>query len=102
MVKIRKRAKKCLLGVTQLEKAIRAYQGVQYSSIRRCADAFQVPFSTLWGRLNGGRSSYSEANVDSQLLTTAEEKVIVKWISDLDTRGFPPQVEMVTKLAQQI
>ena len=72
MVKIRKRAKKCLLGVTQLEKAIRAYQGDQYSSIRRCADAFQVPFSTLRGRLNGGRKSYPEAAVDRQLLKTAE------------------------------
>ena len=76
--------------------------GDQYSSIRRCADAFQVPFSTLRGRLNGGRKSYSEAAVDRQLLKTAEEKVIVKWISDLDTWGFPPRVEMVTKLAQQI
>ena len=99
MVKIRKHAKKCLLGVMQLEKSLRAYQG---TSIRRCADAFQVPLLNTPGRLNGDGKSYSEAAVDRQLLNTAEEKVIVKWISDLDTWGFPPRVEMVTKLAQQI
>ena len=42
------------------------------------------------------------AAVDRQLLTTANEKVTVEWISDLDTLGFPPRVKMVTKLAQQI
>ena len=68
MVKIRK----CLLGVTQLEKAIQAFQGEQYSSIRRCADAFQAPFSTLRGRLNGDRELYLEAAIDHQLFKNSK------------------------------
>lgn len=53
---------------SQLQKAIIAYQRQQYTSIRKCADAFGVPYSTLRDRLNGGRVSKMLAHAEQQLL----------------------------------
>ena len=62
-----------------IRRAILAYEGGQYPSIRKTADAFGVGYTTLHQRLNGGQSR-SRANISRQLCTPAEEKAIVRWI----------------------
>lgn len=87
---------------SQLQKAIIAYQRQQYTSIRKCADAFGVPYSTLRDRLNGGRVSKMLAHAEQQLLLPQQERGIVNWIIKLDGKGFPPRVDMVVTMAKQI
>lgn len=61
-----------------------------------------VPYSTLQGRVIGGRKSYSYAHTSRQLLTPPEEQSIVDWIEGLNKWGLPPRVEMVTDFAIKI
>ena len=99
MGKIKSRAVKTEKQPTQLDKALKAWEAKQFSSLQKCAEALGVPYSTLRGRVLGGRKSYSDAHKGRQLLSVAEEKSIVKWIQGLDRRGLPPRVEMVSELA---
>ena len=87
---------------TQLEKALKAWNAKQFSSLRKCAEAFAVPYSTLQGRVIGGRKSYSYAHISHQLLSPPEEQSIVDWIEVLDKWGLPLRVEMVTDLAIKV
>ena len=96
------RSKKTAINTSQLEKAVKAYQLGQYTSIRKCADVFAVPYTTLWGRVAGGRITSTEAHREQQLLSPAEERTIVQWIEDQDYRGFPLRVEMAVYLAQRV
>ena len=102
MGKVKPRTIKGKKEPTQLEKALKAWNAKQFSSLRKCAEAFAVPYSTLQGRVIGGRKSYSNAHKGRQLLSVPEEKSIVTWIEQLDRRGLPPRIEMVTDLAIKI
>ena len=71
-----------------------AYEGGQYPSIRKTADAFGVGYTTLYRRLNGGQSR-CRANISQQLYTPGEEKAIARWIVKLEEWGFPPRIAHV-------
>ena len=49
-----------------------------------------------------GVTPIAERRPAVQLLTEIEEEVIVQYILDLDTRGFPPRVEEVDDMANNI
>ena len=102
MGKLKQRKVRTKKQSTQLEKAVKAWKARQFSSLRKCAEALGVPYSTLRGRVIGGRKSYVDAHKGRQLLSVAEEKSIVKCIEGLDKRGLPPRVEMVSELAIKI
>jgi hypothetical protein len=58
-------------------------------SCRKAAIIYNVPESTLRARING-RSSRADYRPKAYNLTKLEEKVIVRYILGLDTRGFAP------------
>lgn len=99
---LRPRSSKISQKETQLQKAIAAHHRKQYKSLRKCADAFSVPYSTLRDRINGGRVARDVAHNEQMLLLPQQEKSVVKWIANLDNSGFPPRVDMVHTLCRQL
>ena len=57
MGRVKPRTTKSIRQPTQLEKATKAWEAKQYTSLRKCAEAFSVPYSTLHGRVISGRKS---------------------------------------------
>ena len=102
MGKVRIRSEKKGGDRTQLANAIRAYRDKKYTSIRAAAESYGVPYSTFYGRLNGGRQNRLVAHEKDQIIAPAEEKAIVNWITRLDNRRFPPRVDMVVYQAKKI
>ena len=84
-----------------LSKAILSYREGQFPSVRACAAAFSVPVSTLAYRLSG-RVSRSTAHASQQILSTAEEESLVKWISRLSKAGCPIIPPLTHSLAEEI
>ena len=72
-----------------------AYRNGEYSSIRKCAYAFNIPASTLSGRLST-RTSYAKSH------STAEEKALLKAITWLSKSGCPITLLLMRDLAKEI
>jgi hypothetical protein len=62
----------------QLQYAIAVMQSGKYTSICKCAKAYDVPSSTLHDRVHGERQIHSVAHQDQQLLLPSQEMLIVK------------------------
>ena len=84
-----------------LSKAIRSYREGQFSSIRACATAFSIPVSSFAHTLSG-RKSRSTSHVHRQILLTAEEESLIKWISRLSKAGCPITLPLTRNLAEEI
>lgn len=74
-----------LYSETDVKAAILAIKNKQYSSIRKAAAAFNIPYPTLRGRMSG-RKSRSIAHEAEQILSAAEEKTLWQWITRSYTR----------------
>ena len=73
----------------RLNLAIKATQGRDKLSIRQAARVYNVPRSTLFDRING-KCVRQDTRANSIKMTELEEEAIVKYILDLDSRGFSP------------
>jgi helix-turn-helix, Psq domain len=73
----------------QINLAMEAVRSSSKMSIRRAAILYEVPRSTLTYRL-ASRNPRNETKANCHKLTEVEEEVIVRYILDLDTRGFAP------------
>ena len=82
-----------------LQKAIRADQSGQESSVTAASESFEVNRCTLYRRLAGMTVSAREAHEEQQRLTAPEEKAVVKFCFDQDDKGFPPRLDMVKDMA---
>jgi hypothetical protein len=81
--------------------ALQAYQLRQFKRVRQAAAAFNVPHQRLLARLNGiAFRPTTQAN--RQKLTTTEEQAIVRYILDLDSRGFAPRLCEVADMANKL
>jgi hypothetical protein len=65
---------------SNIEEAIAAFEAKRYSSIRATARAFSMPYSTLHSRI-AGTTSRRNAHKSEQLLSSAEESILYKWIT---------------------
>jgi len=74
---------------------------IQRLSIRKAADAYAVPRTTLRSRMNGLRTR-AEAHVEQQNLSPAEEEILVKWAKVQGRRGIPMTYFTLTKYASEI
>ena len=81
--------------------AIEAIQSSQKLSRRAAAKIYNVPEATLRHRMNG-RTTMTERRPAVQKLTEIEEEVVVQYILDLDSRGFPPSIGDVAEMANHI
>ena len=71
------------------------------TSLRALAEAHRVDHVTLW-RLVNGRQTMPEAAVGSQLLTPAEEGLIINFIIGQAARGLPPTHQLIKEWAYAI
>jgi hypothetical protein len=81
--------------------ALAAYRNGEYTSIRKCAYAFNIPASTLSDRLST-RTLYAKSHESQQILSTAEEKALLKAITRLSKLGCPITLPLTRDLAEEI
>jgi hypothetical protein len=86
---------------SRIRDAIAAYKAGTYHSIRAAANAFSIPPSTLSYRL-AGRTSRSQAHESEQILSHAEEKTLVRWLTRLTNTGFPASPALAIEMAEEI
>jgi hypothetical protein len=81
--------------------AILALNANQIQTERRAAAMFEVSRATLHRRRNG-KPARRDCQTNSKKLTQQEEEVIVKYILDLDLRGFSPTYAAVRDMADKL
>jgi hypothetical protein len=81
--------------------AITAYKRGDYASISRTSRVFNVPRSTLDGRLKNSKSS-SKRNINQQILSPIEEETLENWIYRAAKLGTPISLRLLIILAEEI
>ena len=81
--------------------AIEAIQTSKNLSRRAAAKLYGVPESTIYDRMNG-RPVAQEYQPVAQNLMEIEEEVVVQYILNLDSRGFPPSIDSMRVMADHI
>jgi hypothetical protein len=84
-----------------LTTALAAYRNGEYTSIRKCAYAFNILASTLSNQLST-RTSYSKSHKSQKILSTAEEKTLLKAITRLSKSGYLITLLLIRDLAEEI
>ncbi|KAI6246570.1 hypothetical protein HI914_05255 [Erysiphe necator] len=67
-------------------------------SVRAAVITFEVPYTTLRDRMNGVTWKGDKRN-NAIIFTLSEENSIVKYIIDLDSKGYPAKYEDITQMA---
>ena len=89
---------------TQEARVILAIEAIRSSkkiSCRAAARLYNVPETTVRYRMNG-RTTIADRRPKVQNLTAIEEEVVVEYILNLDSRGFPPSMGDVAAMANYI
>ena len=92
------------LGTNQegrIDLALQAFRNGQFRRLWHAADTFNVPYSTLKHR-NRGRVYRPLAPPNSQKLTLTKEETVVRYILDLNARGFAPLKAEVRDITNKI
>ena len=69
--------------------AVNEYLEKKYKSITNAAKAFNAPVSTVKHRVRG-RQTHVQSHEQQQILTTAEEDELVRWITQLTMISYAP------------
>ena len=78
--------------------AIEAIRSCKKMSRRHAAKLYNIPEATLRDRING-KTPIQERRNARHILTPSEEESLVRYILDLDSRGFPPRFDGVEDMA---
>src|SRR6478609_7497080 len=81
--------------------ALQALQNDPKLSLRRAADIYKVNRITLRRRQHGIQSRRDTIQ-KSHRLSDLEEEILIHFILDLDSRGFPPRLRGVKEMADQL
>jgi DNA-binding Lrp family transcriptional regulator len=81
--------------------ALQALQNNPRLSIRRVAKTYRVSDHRLRRRQQGIQSR-RDTIPNSRRLSDLEEEIIVQFILDLDSRGFPPRLRIVEEMANRL
>ena len=81
--------------------ALKALENRKGVSVRSIAKTYSVPEATLRYRRTG-RQPRCDIIANSRKLTNLEESVLVQYILDLGTKGFPPRVSVVEDMANRL
>jgi hypothetical protein len=82
----------------KLKAAIDAYNRKEYPSLRQTAEAYRVGRQTLQNRLRGGLTR-QQGKENQRLLSSAQEDLLIRWITDLDVAGSAPNFSQVREFA---
>ncbi|KXL43753.1 MAG: hypothetical protein FE78DRAFT_92309 [Acidomyces sp. 'richmondensis'] len=86
---------------TYISDAISVYQAGEYTSIRKCTDAFGVAFTMLQNRLSR-RPLRKIGHQRRQILSPTEEKALVRWIIYVINGGFLVSPTLTVKIANEV
>jgi DDE superfamily endonuclease/helix-turn-helix, Psq domain/Tc5 transposase DNA-binding domain len=78
--------------------AVQSYREKRFSSLRKAARAYDVPESTLRGRVKGVTTRRDSVPCNRKL-TTSEELTLIEWILSMDQRGLAPRSDTVRQMA---
>ncbi len=81
--------------------ALKALQNNKNLSLREAAKIYNVSRTTLTQQRNG-RTARRDLPANSRQLTDSEERAIIQYILELDTRAFPPRLCGVEDMANQL
>ena len=82
-------------------KALAGIQSGQYKNPSKAARETSASKSTLVKRLNGGKTR-AEAREEQQMLSQAQEKALVSWITNLTATGHPAHHNFIREMAEEI
>ena len=85
----------------RIDLARSAYVSGQFTSVRRAAAAYSVRHQRLSDQLREN-APRQQTRPNCQKLTITEERTVVRYILDLDARGFAPRLSEVADMADQI
>lgn len=85
----------------RVELALEAYRAGQFRSLRRAAITFNVPQRSLNRRYKGTLARIN-TQPNCRKLTTTEEQTLIRYILDLDSRGFSPLLAEVADMADKL
>ena len=86
---------------SQINLAIQAIQKDPKITVRRAASIFNVAESTVRHRMNG-RSARRDLRANNSRLSELEEGTLIRYILDLDIRGFTPRLRDIKDIANII
>ncbi|PQE08069.1 DDE superfamily endonuclease protein [Rutstroemia sp. NJR-2017a WRK4] len=85
----------------RINLAIAAIRSVPPLSVRKAGRIYGIPRSTLALRM-AGRQPQSETTLRVRRFSVIEEDIIVQYVLDLDSRGFPPSLSTVEDMANHL
>lgn len=81
--------------------AVDALKQEEFTTIKAAAQAFNVPYSRLYARVEG-RKNRSERRATNRRLSEAQELALCRYIDELDKHDIPATQKMVHKTANSI
>lgn len=90
-----------LSGEAAVQGALKDAKEKRYKSLRASTTAYGVPYSTAHHREHG-RLTRTEAHISQQALTPGEEEVLLKYIKEAESWGFPLRVCHLLELAEDL
>jgi hypothetical protein len=91
----------CIQIEENIQKAILALESKEFKSARSAVEHFKVPKSTLTDRM-AGRQTRLQSHEHLQILSNAEEKTLVRWITRLTATGYPTSPALLKEMAEEI
>src|SRR4051812_27402610 len=85
----------------RVKLTIQAFNSGQFQNLRRAAAAFNVRYQLVYYQYNR-REFRPTIRANSYKLTLSKEQTIVRYILNLNSRGFPPQLCEVADMADKI
>jgi hypothetical protein len=86
---------------SRLILALQALKNDPNLSIKRAAQIYNIPRTTLSDR-RAGKQSRRDIQPKSRKLTNSEELAIVQYILHLDSKGFPPRLSGIEDMANRL
>ena len=85
----------------RMQAAIQDFQDRKYKSSRDAARAYNISDSTLRNRM-AGRTTRVNSHGLQQILSNAEEKTLVRWITRLTCAGFPASPSLMIQMTEEV
>ena len=86
------------------EKVLKALAGIRSGLYRNAYHAWQktgASKATVERRLKGGKT-HAEAREEQQILSKAQEKALVSWVTDLTATGHPAHHDFIREMADEV
>jgi hypothetical protein len=86
---------------SQVTQAVLGIKSGLYKSAYEAAKVLGLPRNTITRRVNGGLTR-SQARQKQQILSSAQENVLLKWIKELTISGYSPGHRLLKEIAEEL